>query len=128
MQLSNVSAIFDTKNNILCSCLKKEVWHRLLLRKKIKIMNGLNFCTEKFMLIPINWVPTSYIVKVSPSHLMVSPPLQKIIVFFRCCCFSFSANAGYLKSYFEITGFKVCKLSDAYFSSLWPKGREKKPQ
>lgn len=78
------------------------------------------------MLIPINWVPAFYIAKVSPRHLMASPLSSKIIAFLTCCCLWSSANAGYLKSYFEITGLKVCKLTDAYFSLSVVQRREKK--
>lgn len=127
MQLNKASAIFDTKETHPASCLKNEVWHRLLLRKKIQ-NHQWHFCTEKFMLIPMNWVPASYIAKISPSHLMASLFSSKIIAFFTCYCLWFSASAGYLKSYFEITDFKVCKLSDAYFSLSVTQRREKKKQ
>lgn len=61
-------------------------------------------------------------------HITLWPfPSQKIIAFFTCCCLWFSASAGYLKSYFAITDFKVSYLMHT-FPSLWPKGGGKKQQ
>lgn len=80
------------------------------------------------MLIPINWLPASYIAEFSPSLLMDSPISLEVTAFSTCCSL-ISANAGYLRDYYlKWPIFKVCKLCDAYFSLSALQKRGKKQQ
>lgn len=77
------------------------------------------------MLIPINWLSASYIAEFSPSLLMDSPISLEVTAFSTCWSL-ISANAGYLRDYYlKWPIFKVCKLCDAYFSSLHSKRGER---
>lgn len=89
----------------------------MLLLRKNNYSHRLHICAKKkLILIPINQVPASYILKFSPSHLMASFLSSNFIPFCTCCCMIFNAFRISEELFCNNSDFKLCILSAVYFS------------
>lgn len=115
-QLNKVSVIFNTKVLILPAIwINNDGIGCYLKKETISAMD--------FMLIPINWVPASYILKFLPSHLMAFSLSLNSIPFFTCCSMiSHAAAIAAHPSYFATA--VIFSVQDIWCLLFSPYGRE----